>query len=228
MEDVTATRDIRQGLGLSGPQSPGEIGDGGVGSEAPFAQFQQAYAPSIGVAVLFRTEQVAVGRGDIGADQHRPAGLEDLVVGAEADGSEVLPSGDGACSGDGLVQDVVNGADRQRIVKDIREQFGDAAQGTVADEGETQDELPQPGLGDREPEEELVGFVAARVKGVVEGVVGLPELLVDELAADLLLGGQFGDGLAAQRVEGELLARLGWQQPCGCGGGERANGGRAG
>ncbi len=31
-------------------------------------------------------------------------------------------------------------------------------------------------------EEELVGFVAARVKGVVEGVVGLPELLVDELA----------------------------------------------
>ncbi len=37
--------------------------------------------PAIGVAVLFRTEQVAVGRGDIGADQHRPAGLEDLVVG---------------------------------------------------------------------------------------------------------------------------------------------------
>ncbi len=68
----------------------------------------------------------------------------------------------------------------------------------MADEGETQDELPQPGLGDREPEEELVGFVAARVKGVVEGVVGLPELLVDELAADLLLGGQFGDGLAAR------------------------------
>ncbi len=33
---------------------PGEIGDGGVGSEAPFAQFQQAYAlASIGVAVLF-------------------------------------------------------------------------------------------------------------------------------------------------------------------------------
>ncbi len=65
----------------------------GVGSEAPFAQFQQAYAPSIGVAVLFRTEQVAVCVEATSApDQHRPAGLEDLVVGAEGrTAARVLP-----------------------------------------------------------------------------------------------------------------------------------------
>lgn len=58
-----------------------------------------------------------------------------------------------------------------------------------------------------------------RVEGLVQGVVRLLELPVAELTADLLLAGQFGDGLAGQGVEGELLACLGRQHACGCGDG---------
>lgn len=64
---------------------------------------------------------------------------------------------------------------------------------------------------------------------MVKGVVGLLELLVDNLAANLLLSGQFGDRLSGQSIEGKLLAYLGRQQPCwGGGSGGRDNGRRAG
>ena len=56
-------------------------------------QLQQADAPGVAVAVLFLAQQVAVGGGDIDADQHRLAGLEDLVVGADADGRTGLAAG---------------------------------------------------------------------------------------------------------------------------------------
>src|SRR5262249_2725428 len=54
-------------------------------------------------------------------------------------------------------------------------------------------------------------------EGLREGVVGLLQLLVDELAADLLLARQCGDRLPGEGVQGELLAR-----------GRRQLGGRAG
>jgi hypothetical protein len=50
-----------------------------------------------------------------------------------------------------------------------------------------------------------------------EGVVGVVELVVDELAADLELIGPISDGLAREGVEGELLANRRGQQPCGGG-----------
>jgi hypothetical protein len=68
--------------------------------------------------------------------------------------------------------------------------------------------LPQPGFGDGQPEEELGRVVRRWGKGVVEGVVGLMQLLVDELATDVVLGGEFGDRLPREGVEGELLACL--------------------
>ena len=58
--------------------------------EAAFGQLQQSHAPGVGIAMLFETEQVAIGGSDIGADQHGLAGLENLVVGADADGGEIL------------------------------------------------------------------------------------------------------------------------------------------
>jgi hypothetical protein len=102
---------------------------------------------------------------------------------------------------------------RHGIVEEVVEQFGDAADGAVADEGEAQDQLAEPGLGDGQPEEQLRRISRRRGEGVVEGVVGVVQLLVDELAADVLLVGRCGDRLAGQGIEGQLLACRRGQQP---------------
>jgi hypothetical protein len=63
-------------------------------------------------AVLFGMEQIAKGGSNIGAHQDGAAGLKDLIVGADADSSEILLGVEAACRGDSLVQDVVDGAQR--------------------------------------------------------------------------------------------------------------------
>ena len=65
MKNITAAGTPRQSLLVPGAEPRGEIGDGGLGSEAPVDQFQQPDAPSIGVAMLFQTQQEAEGRGGI-------------------------------------------------------------------------------------------------------------------------------------------------------------------
>jgi hypothetical protein len=88
--------------------------------------------------------------------------------------------------------------------------------------------LAQPRLGDRQPKEELGERVGGRAEGLVEGVVSVLQLLVDELAADLMVGSQCGDGLTGEGVEGELLPCRRRQRLCGAGGVRgRVNGGRA-
>src|SRR5271165_3753379 len=61
MKNITAAGNLRQGLLVPGAEPRGEIGDGGLGSEASVDQFQQPDAPGIGVAMLFRTQQEAKG-----------------------------------------------------------------------------------------------------------------------------------------------------------------------
>ncbi len=94
----------------------------------------------------------------------------------------------------------------------------------MADQSEAKDQLLKPGFGHREPEEELGRVGRRRGEGVVEGVVGLVELLVDELAADLMLVGQFGDGLAGEGGEGELLPHRGGEPTSWCGRGKDRGG----
>ena len=112
----------------------------------------------------------------------------------------------------GLVEDVVDGAQRERGVEQIGQQFGNATERTRADQKETEGHLPQPRLGHWEPEEELFGFAGRRGKGLVKGVVGLVELLVDELATDRVRLGELRDRLAGQGVESQLLACLRGQE----------------
>src|SRR5208337_1913601 len=83
MKNITAAGTPRQSLLVPGAEPRGEIGDGGLGSEAPVDQFQQPDAPGIGVAMLFRTQQEAEGRG--GIDR-----LEDLIEEADEDAGEVV------------------------------------------------------------------------------------------------------------------------------------------
>ena len=77
---------------------------------------------------------------------------------------------------------------------------------------EAEDQLPQPGFGHGQPEEELRRWGRWWSERSVEGVVGVAELLIDELAADWVLIGQGRDGLAGEGIEGELLACRQWQQ----------------
>jgi hypothetical protein len=127
-------------------------------------------------------------------------------VGTDADGGEVLLGVVLVCVSDGLVQDVVDRPQRQEVAEEVGEQFVDTAEGTVADESEAEDQLLQPGFGHRQPEEELRRLVRWRSERLVEGLVGLAELLIDELAADLVLVGQGRDGLAGESIQSELLA----------------------
>lgn len=84
----------------------------------------------------------------------------------------------------------------------------------MANKCEAEDELTEPRLGDRKPEEELGRIGGSGLEGLVDGVVGVAELLVDEFAADLMVIGQGSDRLAGQGLESHLLPCRRGQQPC--------------
>src|SRR4051794_32663540 len=96
---------------MPGAEPRGEIGGSGLGSEAPVNQFEEVDSPGFGVATLFLAQQVAVGGLGVDADEDRATGLEDLVIGPDADPGQVLAKVDLAGGGDGLVDDVVDRAD---------------------------------------------------------------------------------------------------------------------
>ena len=56
MKNITAARTPRQSLLVAGAEPQGEIGDGGIRSEAAVDQLQQPDAPGIGVTMLFQTQ----------------------------------------------------------------------------------------------------------------------------------------------------------------------------
>jgi hypothetical protein len=164
--------------------------------------------------VFLQAEEVAVRRGDIGADEDGLAGLEDLVVGTEADAGEVLLLVVVAGRGDGVLQDIVDGSQGEGKVEEVGQQFEDAAQRAVTDQDQAEDQLLQPGFGHGEPKEDRRFLGGGRSKGLIESVVGVVELVVNKLAADLVLVRELGDGLTRQGVQGQLLAGVGWQLPC--------------
>ena len=115
--------------------------------------------------MLLGAEQVAVGGLGVAAGQNRHVGLEDLVVGADADGGQVLAEVVAAGAGHGGADDVVDGAQGHVVVEKFSEGLEDAAEGAVAAEDQDEDDLAQPGPGDGEVEE---GAVVGRGR---EGIV---------------------------------------------------------
>ena len=151
---------------MAGAEPAAGVGDGGLGGEAPVDQLQQAHAPGVGVAMVLQAQQVAVGRGGIDAHEDRVAGLEDLVMGPDADAGQVVRSVDRPGRFDGAVDDVVDRPQGDLAVEEVAEQFDDAPVRAVADQDQGQDQLAQPGLGDRQVEEDVLGR-RCRVEGVV-------------------------------------------------------------
>jgi len=137
----------------------------------------------------------------VAADQDGVAALEDLVEGGDADGRESLAVVVGGGSVPGTVDDTVDGSQGKGVVEEGAEEFDDAAERTVTDEDEGEDELGQPGLGDGQVKQDMVVGGEVGVEGEAEGVLGVAGGPVDELAADLVLGGE-GQDLTLGGAEG--------------------------
>jgi hypothetical protein len=94
--------------------------------------------------------------------------------------------------GDGAVDDVVHGPGGDPRVEEVAQRFDHAARRAMADQHQAQDPLPQPGLGDRQVKEDLVGS-RGRSAGVAERPLGSVSLSREELPADGVPSGQLGD-----------------------------------
>jgi hypothetical protein len=104
--------------------------------------------------VFFQAQEEAKGGVGVASDQDGLGALENLVECSNADWGKVVAVVVSNGSRDSGANNVVDGAQRDGIVKEVSEQFDDAAEGTVADEDEGEDELVDPGFGDREVEED--------------------------------------------------------------------------
>jgi hypothetical protein len=83
-------------------------------------------------------------------------------------------------------------------------------QRTAVDEDQPQRGLPDVVLGDGEIKQHLLRIVRGGGERIGQGGVGDGGLGINELATDLALLGDLGDGLGpGQRVEGDLLPLLG-------------------
>jgi hypothetical protein len=162
--------------------------------------------------MLFKTKKVAIGGTSVDADQHGVAGLKDLVVIADVNARQIRTGVDLPRCSDGVLDDGVDRTQRDGVVEEVGEQFNDAAKGAMADEDQGQDELANPGAGDGEVEQDRLVVVGLGSEGLVKGVVSEGELLVDELAADLVLRGEISDGLPGKGVQGDLVALVGCQK----------------
>ena len=131
---------------------------------------------------------------DVSADENGLAILKNLVKARDADVGEILRAVVGACLVDGVMNDVMHGADRQVDAEEIAAKFVNAAIGTVADQGQTEGGLLEPILGDGQMEEDLLVGGGGR-EGIVQGGLGTVALLIDKLATDTRIVGQAGDGL---------------------------------
>ena len=108
--------------------------------------------------MLFRTQQEA--EGGLGIDPHQDgiARLEDLIEEADVDAGKVVLLVDSPGLSNGAVHDVVHGPQGDPKIEEVAQQFDHAAGRAMADQHQAQDQLPQPSLGDRQVEKDVVGF----------------------------------------------------------------------
>ena len=77
---------------------------------------------------------------------------------ADLDAGEVVLLVDSPGKRNGAVHDVVHGPQGDLVIEEVAKQFDDTAGRTMADQHQGQDQLPQPGLGDRQVEEDILGL----------------------------------------------------------------------
>ena len=191
---------------LPGSQSSARVANAELESKPLRAGTQQIHSPGIGVTMFDCFKQIAVRRRSIDAGEHRLAALEDLVMQTHLNGRQI----DAAVDDDRLLGGgrlhVVYSAFADVHAQQVTQELNDAAVRTAADQRECNDDLAQPPAGDLQLEQHLLAGVR-RVdrKRFVQRSAGLALLLVDELAAHAVLGGQFRDRFRArQRPNGQV------------------------
>jgi hypothetical protein len=151
------------------------------------------------------------------------AGLKDLIMGPDPNAGQVTTSGDCPRRFDGAFDDGVDSTQGELPIEEIAEQLDDGAVGAVANQHQSQDQLTQPGLGDRQMEEDVIGRRCG-VEGLGQGVGCRVRLLIEELAADLMSPSQLGDWMSlGEDLNSEILP-LGRLEPLGRTGDEVGNG----
>src|SRR5262249_41677954 len=95
------------------------VGDHEVRVKTTLLQFQQAQAPGVRVSMLFETEQITIAGPGIDPDEHRLAGLENLVMGADPDAAKVLSFVYLASRGDRGLENIEDAAQRHAVVEQI-------------------------------------------------------------------------------------------------------------
>jgi len=107
----------------------------------------------------------------------------------------------------------VDRTQRDAVVEQITQQFDNAAERTMTDQHQAEDQLSQPRLGHRQIEEHLIVSSLVRAEGFVQGLRGGGGLLVNKLATDLVIAGQLANGLCpSQGLDGQLLALVGGER----------------
>ena len=146
----------------------------------------------------------------MGADKDWLTRLKNLVEGGDIDFFQVNSRILDASGGDGAGQHVMHRACRDLMVEVVVEELGDAAFGTMTRQGQTEHHLFEPRFGDRQPEQEILGHLRRRSKGFIETLLGLGDLLVHELAADLIVaGGMASRFLSSEHTYCHVAALLG-------------------
>ncbi len=138
-------------------------------------------------------------------------------MGPDADAGQVVGAIDLLGPRHGSLDHVMHGPQRERGVEEVAQEGDHTAVGAVTGQDQGEDQLTEPRLGDRQVEEDLL-VRSRRIEGVLQGELCRVGLLVEELAADLMLAGQLGDRLCAgEDLHGQLLPLLGRELLCGAG-----------
>src|SRR3954454_20805984 len=106
--------------------------------------------------MIFAAQQKAVAGGGVGTYQDGAAILKDFIQRGDFEVGQVWRIVVGPSFGDRLLMNVVHGAEGDGASEQIAEKLDDATIGAVADEGQGEDDLPQPGFGDGQIEEDLL------------------------------------------------------------------------
>ena len=155
---IATTRDIRESELLASAEAAAAISDDGLRCKTAVDQFQQPDAPGYSIAMLIPTEQVAEGEFRVDPHQNGIRALEDLIVCTDTHRRQIVLLVDPLGLRHSASHDIVDGSQGYGIVKQIAQQFHDTAVGTMADQHQSQNQLPQPVLGDRQIKQDVVAW----------------------------------------------------------------------
>lgn len=158
-------------------------------------------------------QQVAIGRLGIDAGQHWPRALEDLVVQAHPNAGQVLLTVERARLLRGPLLHVVNLAQAGGHAQQVAHELHHAAIRAAADQRQRECHLAQPPLADRQLEQHFI-LRHRRRERVFQRDAGLSRLLIDELAAHALLGGQRADRPGSRQRPNRQVLTLMFRQLC--------------